>query len=270
VAGGTFQQGEPDAFVSTIDSFRLDEMEVTVGRFRRFVDGYDAWRQDGNPRAGDGQSSNVAASGWDTSWSTALAPSAAELETSLGCGAVTSTWTEAANDALPITCVDWYTAFAFCIWDGGRLPTDAEAEYAAVGGSADYRYPWGDSPALTETQDASASYAVYYCLADGSNAAGSCSAADVPAVGSRPMGRGHYGQLDLVGSVWEWSLDWWQETYPTTAQSNYAKLDSGSYRSARGGSWDSTAKLVHAAARTGMAPSGRSNTVGVRCARNAL
>ena len=269
VMGGTFQQGEPDAFASTVDSFRLDELEVTVGRFRRFVSDYDAWRKSGNPLAGAGQSSSIVASGWSSEWTTQLPASAAQLETNLDCGnAMFSTWAEAGNEALPINCVDWYTALAFCIWDGGRLPTDTEAEYAAVGGSKDYLYPWGDSPALTDLQDDSASYAVYSCLADGSSAAGSCTLSDLPAVGSMPKGRGQYQQLDLVGSVWEWSLDWWQEAYPTAAQSNYAKLDTGKYRNVRGGSWDNTAKLVSAASRTGMTPETRYDTVGLRCARN--
>jgi formylglycine-generating enzyme len=269
VEGGTFEQGEPDAFSSTIDSFALDELEVTVARFRPFVAGYDAWRAAGNPKLDAGENAHVPDSGWKEAWTASLPADDTALEASLACeSSGQPTWAASGHDALPINCVDWFVAFAFCIWDGGRLPTDAEAEYAAAGGSNDFPYPWGTVPSLTDLQDTSADYAVYHCLADGSEPSAGCTAADLPAAGSRPNGRGVYQQLDLVGSVWEWSLDYWTETYPTTAQKNYAKLDTGTYRAVRGGSYDNTAKLVNAAARTGMKPTVRYDTVGFRCARN--
>ncbi|HEX2873877.1 MAG TPA: SUMF1/EgtB/PvdO family nonheme iron enzyme [Polyangiaceae bacterium] len=265
VEGGTFEQGEPDAFSSTVDAYALDKYEVSVARFRNFVNAYDAWLNEEAPRPGAGANAHVPGSGWQAAWNASLAPDAATLKSKLACGHGNDTWAEAGNDALPITCVDWYTAFAFCIWDGGRLPTDTEAEYAAVGGSRDYRYPWGDAPILTDQQDESAAYAVYHCLADG---VAGCTAGDLLPVGSKPAGKGHFQQLDLVGSVWEWALDGWQENYPTSAQTNYAKLDAEKFRTMRGGCWDSTAKLAHGASRTGLTPTTNYDQVGIRCARN--
>jgi formylglycine-generating enzyme len=266
VPGGTFDQGEPDAFSSSVAEFRLDAYEVTVGRFRRFAAEYDGWIAAGNPVIGAGENPNVPTSGWRAEWTASLPADRAALESAVTCTG-RPTWTRADNDDLPINCVDWYTAFAFCVWDEGRLPTDAEAEYAAAGGERDLLYPWGATPVLTDMQDSSADYAVYLCLADASDS-GQCTAGDLPAVGSRTKGRGYYQHYDQVGSVWEWALDWWQEKYPTTAQTNYAKLDAGPFRVTRGGSWDNTAKLVSAASRTGMMPVTRIDTVGVRCARN--
>lgn len=266
VEGGTFDQGEPDAFSSTVASFTLDKYEVSVARFRNFVNGYDAWLADANPAAGAGSNAHVAGSGWQAAWNASLPPDAAALKAKLACGHGNDTWAETGNDAMPITCVDWYTAFAFCVWDGGRLPTDAESEYAAVGGSLDERYPWGNTPVLTDQLDETADYAVYHCLADG--VAAGCTAGDLLPVGSKPAGKGHYQHLDMVGSVWEWALDGWQENYPTTAQTNYAKLDAEKYRTMRGGCWDSTAKLAHGASRTGLTPTTNYDQVGIRCARN--
>ncbi|WP_438023210.1 formylglycine-generating enzyme family protein [Sorangium sp. So ce233] len=49
------------------------------------------------------------------------------------------------NEARPIRCVSWSVAFAFCAWDGGRLPTEAEWNHASAGGSEQREYPWGNA-----------------------------------------------------------------------------------------------------------------------------
>jgi len=266
VLGGTFPQGDPDAFSSTVASFRLDRYEVTVGRFRKFVAAYDAWRQAGNPVTGSGANTAVPASGWSADFTGSLPASADAIvhDPKLQCDPAFETGSSSGNDSLPINCVDWFTAFAFCIWDGRRLPTESEWEYAAAGGDANLAYPWGNTPAPDNTLG-TASLAVYDCLGNGDL---DCVFADILPVGSRPAGNGRFGQSDLAGSMWEWGLDWF-DVYPVAAQNNYANLASGVARIIRGGDCGSGASTLPAAARYSYGyPTARFENVGFRCAGN--
>lgn len=267
VTGGTFEQGNPGAFRSTVSSFVLDKYEVTVGRFRNFVAAYDAWHGAGNPVQGSGANANVPGSGWSASDDSSLPSSAAVIAsaTATQCSdAVYPTWSNSGNDALPINCVDWYTSFAFCIWEGKRLPTESEWEYAASGGSNDTLYSWGNTPIPDDSLD-TANLAVYDCFGDG---VPGCTFADILPVGSRPDGNGLFGHSDLAGSVWEWGLDWFAP-YPTSAQTNYANLTPGQTRVIRGGDFGSPASTLPAAFRYSYGfPNARFTNVGFRCARN--
>lgn len=270
VTGGTFTQG-PDpgdarAFQSTVSSFRLDKYEVTVARFRAFIARYDAWLAGSNPAVGAGSNPNVSGSGWNPTFAPFLPASASELAASVQCNLTSQTWRETGNDTLPINCVDWYTAFAFCIWDGGRLPTESEWEYAAVGGALDTRYPWGNQPTPTGLPDPTAVYAVYACIGDGSGAS-MCAFEDILPVGSRPAGRGFYGQDDLAGSMLELTLDCFA-TYPSSATANYACISSGDLRTSRGGYWESSAAAISGTYRNVHVARSRAGTTGFRCARN--
>ena len=93
-----------------------------------------------------------------------------------------STWTAAAtkDERLPANCVTWYEAHAFCIWDGGFLPTEAEWELAAEGGE-ERVLPWSVPPAGTNVGP---TFAVFDCLADGT---AGCMFSDIAPVGSRPV-----------------------------------------------------------------------------------
>ena len=86
-----------------------------------------------------------AASGWKSEYTDGLVADKNALVTALGCHQF-STWTNTPDtvgtgETRPIDCVTWYEAQAFCIWDGGRLPTEAEWNYVAAG-SQQRVYPW--------------------------------------------------------------------------------------------------------------------------------
>ena len=251
---GSCALAEQPEHPATVSSFWLDKYEVTVGRFRAFVEA-GGGTQLAPPAAGEGANPAIASSGWDSGWNTSLPTDQAGLLDNVTCSTGYETWTDTAgaNELYPMNCVSWYEAFAFCIWDGGRLPTEAEWEYAAAGGDENRLYPWGDN--VTEPLPAN------YLEPDGS---------PFIAVGSCSGGNGRWGHADLAGSMWEWVLDWYATDYYTTTRSgcsDCANLTAASYRVGRGGDWYDAADYLRAADRDFNSPSGHSSVIGWRCSR---
>ena len=265
--GGAFPMGRSvggtDAYVAgggeelpehavTVAPFTLDTFEVTVGRFRKFAAAFDGTP----PAAGAGAHPLIPNSGWQASWNGSLAASQAALIANLGCDAASQTWTDAAgaDESMPMNCVTWFEAAAFCAWDGGRLPTEAEWEYAAAG-SDNRLYPWGsDNPSVNKA------------LADHSGS----DASPFLAVGTHPAGKGKWGHQDLGGGMFEWVLDWYDGAWYGGGGAscvNCADINGNSYRVLRGGSWLTGTAMLRAAARMDDTPSNRSQNSGFRCAR---
>jgi formylglycine-generating enzyme len=179
----------------------------------------------------------------------------------LKCDSTFQTWTDtpAANEQRPMNCITWYEAMAFCLWDGGYLPTEAEWNYAAAGGDEQRAYPWS-SPANSLTLDGA--YASYNCIGDGTSG---CAVTDLVVVGTKPLGDGRWGQSDLAGNVWEWTLDWY--TPYVNPCIDCASLTGTTYRVYRGGSCGHAATYLRAGLRNRNSPAVRYNDIGVRCAR---
>ncbi|MGC9983125.1 MAG: SUMF1/EgtB/PvdO family nonheme iron enzyme [Polyangia bacterium] len=265
VPGGTFYRSYDGvdftdmSYPATVADFYLDKYETTVGRFRRFVNA-GMGTQASPPASGAGANSMITGSGWDSTWNTNLPADTTGLENVINCG-VSQTWTDTvgSNENQPMNCLDWYTAFAFCAWDGGRLPTEAEWNYAASGGSEQRYYPWSSPPTSTTLDD---SYTVY--------CGGSCGGPQN--VGSKsPKGDGKWGQSDLAGNVEEWTLDWYTSPYPMPcANCAYLTEASGSYRAIRGSSFNGVfnfASYLRSAYRGYDNPWDIYNFIGVRCTR---
>jgi formylglycine-generating enzyme required for sulfatase activity len=161
------------------------------------------------------------------------------------------------NEPLPINCATWYEAFAFCIWDGGRLPTEAEWNYAAAGGNEQRVYPWGgDAP----TDD----HAVFQCYGDSK---GGCAFDDILPVGAKLAGNGKWGHADLAGSMWEWARDRYAASYDKPCQ-DCAHLSSGTDRVLRGGDFHDVDDKLFASNRYHDNPADRVVYNGFRCARS--
>ncbi|WP_437834206.1 formylglycine-generating enzyme family protein [Sorangium sp. So ce1153] len=261
VPGGTFNRDNNPAYRATVSGFSLDRFEVTVGRFRRFVEAYPGSR----PVAGEGVHPLIEGTGWDAGWDSNLPADATALKAAVaGCKSPYQTWTDepGGNEHLPMNCLNWYEAFAFCAWDGGRLPTEAEWNYAAAGGIEQRPYPWW-TPAGSTTIDAS--HAVYDCTGDGSDP-GACTPGDIQPAGSRsPAGDGKWGQADLSGNLWEWVLDS-HAPYPSPCD-DCASLADASTRAVRGGGYLDMAQLLPSWSRIVGYPSERHYVLGARCVK---
>ncbi|PZC49700.1 MAG: Formylglycine-generating enzyme, required for sulfatase activity, contains SUMF1/FGE domain [Chloroflexi bacterium] len=163
----------------------------------------------------------------------------------------------------PVVGVSWFQAAAYCVWLGERaglplrLPTEAEREFAALGGRAQVDWPWGDADPATCTE------LDFIAAAAGPHA-------------PRPACANGYGLRCMADNVHEWCLEPYERSYAARAHSSPAvpnadaplpgpgSIDPDQRRVSRGGSWRHRVKFTRVSARSSLRPGARYNDYGFR------
>jgi formylglycine-generating enzyme required for sulfatase activity len=156
-------------------------------------------------------------------------------------------YTSSSRAQHPAVLVTWFDANRFCRWAGGRLPTEAEWEYAAKGWDA-LTEPFGGvlPPELANFND---------YLGE-----------PVP-VGSYPHAPSWVGALDMLGNVWEWVSDWYDSNYYAVSPlQNPSGPESGESRVLRGGSFLQDPYYTNTIVRYPAYPVDKADDFGFRCA----
>ncbi len=164
----------------------------------------------------------------------------------------------------PAVGLSWDDARGFCEWIGGRLPTEAEWEYAARAGAGFALYPTGESLARDR-----ANYGSVVCCSG--RAEGGDRWLKTAPVGSFPPSS--LGLYDMAGNVWEYVADWYAEDYYTWSPgTDPAGPAAGEHRTMRGGSWLTTPDTLRSSSRGSVEPTSRddSGDRGFRCAREPV
>lgn len=256
--GGAFAMGseDPDAFSAdgegpvrevAVGAFAIGAYAVTNGEFATFVESTghvtDAerfgWSFVFHLLVGD-RVEVVGASG-DAPWWLGVA--GATWRTPEGPGSSVGS-----RETHPVVHVSWNDAAAYCDWAGGRLPTEAEWEYAARGGLEGKRFPWGDELAPGGRWRCN----IWQGRFPDDNTADDGHVGTAPVDAFEPNG---FGLYNASGNVWEWCAD---------------RFSPGA-RAIRGGSYlchDSYCNRYRVAARSGNTPESTTGHTGFRCAAN--
>jgi len=159
---------------------------------------------------------------------------------------------EMGDPQLPVSCVPWTSAQAYCIAQNKRLPREVEWEMAARG-TQPIKYPWGGASAagcggaVTLANDATQR---------------SCGNKKPARVGTHPAGASPYGVHDMSGNVEEWVADWYGEAVSDLSPR------SGASHVLRGGGWLSRPSEAKTTSRNWGSAREMGPNVGFRCARD--
>ena len=221
-----------------LSQFYIDKYEVNVEQYAAFLN-----RLGGYERACERV---------DCAWPSELAGYTSHLiRQDLGDGTV-QYFPRVGFANYPINHVSWHGAKVYCESVGARLPTEAEWEYAARG--TDGRiYPWGNIQ-----PEPGGDLAIFQ----------SDSYENLQPVDALPNGASPFAVFGMAGSMWEWTADWYRETwYEESNISNPTGPETGFARVIRGGAWpfNNHADRIRSTNRSSLTPDFISSAVGFRC-----
>jgi formylglycine-generating enzyme required for sulfatase activity len=167
--------------------------------------------------------------------------------------------TELLKPDYPRTCITWYEADAYARWRGGRLPSEAEWEYAAR--NTDGRlYPWGN-----DFDSARLNYCDNMCPNAWRDKHDTDGFARTAPVGSFESGQSWVGAYDMAGNVWEWTSEWYDAGYHLRDNAiDPLAPNKGIEKVLRGGSWNMPGLFSRTAYRDGVLPDSWSSIIGFR------
>lgn len=275
----------PPSAPASVSAFRLDKYEVSVARFKAFVDyvqqnAYVPPMGSGkHSHIKDGTGKSVGLSlaegvGYEKGWTASsfnlgafITASTLEASDAGGHTPKSTYFATPPNDRRPVNMATWDEAYAFCIWDGGFLPTEAEWIYAAANGSTQQLWPWGNS----------ASSSLDFAIMDFNYPLGNTKATNtvnqIAPVGVSLQGASAFGQYDLTGNLQEYVLDRNGGAYPNNPASSSCS-DCTTFRDTevivRGGNYGDAPNGATGNTVRGQGPSDRRDYQGFRCARSPL
>lgn len=179
-----------------------------------------------------------------------------------------SAWDDIPNH--PVTQVSHSDALAYCAWAGRALPTEAQWEYAARGGLAQARYPWGNELMPLDGAGAPTHRCnIWQGTFPSTNTCDDGFLTTAPVGSFEPNG---YGLFQTSGNVWEWCADWFLPKYYKSCLAQGTVADPpgptiGRGRVMRGGSYlchDSYCNRYRLAARSANSPESASGNLGFR------
>ncbi len=233
VAGGTFQMGgtgpsqEQPIHSVTLNNFSISKYEITNAQYVIFMNDIGANI--------DGSFNGVEYLNMDDS----------DVQISHTSG---SFIVDAGKENNPVIEVSWFGAKAYAEHYGGRLPTEAEWEFAAKGGNSSVGYTYSGSNTIGDV--------AWYVSNSGNTTT------------TQPVGTkaaNELGLYDMTGNVWEWTNDWYDGNYYNSSPSNDPQGPlSGTLRVIRGGGYFAYASRSRVAYRYSENPTNSYSNLGFR------